>query len=268
MSHSKLEVRKSKIRLDELLVVRGLTESRAQAKALIMSGRVLHGTERLDKPGKEFPEDIELTIEQPPRFVSRGGEKLAAALEHFQISASSAHVLDVGASTGGFTDCVLQAGAADVVCVDVGRAQLHAKLRADSRVTNLEKINARFLSASDLPRSEFDLIVMDLSFISLKSVLPAVWPLLYVGGTLIALVKPQFEAGKAAVDKGRGVIRDPAIQAETLASVREFAVTTLSNAELLGTMDSPITGADGNREFLLGLRKRHSVLDESTPSLA
>jgi 23S rRNA (cytidine1920-2'-O)/16S rRNA (cytidine1409-2'-O)-methyltransferase len=257
---------KSKIRLDELLVARGLAESRAQAKALIMSGRVMHGTDRLDKPGKEFPGDLELTIEQPPRFVSRGGEKLAAALEHFHVKTTGAHVLDVGASTGGFTDCVLQAGAADVVCVDVGRAQLHAKLRGDARVTNLEKINARFLSASDLPRSEFDLVVMDLSFISLKSVLPAVWPLVRPDGSLIALVKPQFEAGKAAVDKGRGVIRDAAVQAEALATVRDFAVTTLRGAELLGTIDSPITGTDGNREFLLALRKVAST--PSTESTA
>ncbi|MCR6656099.1 MAG: TlyA family RNA methyltransferase [Opitutus sp.] len=244
-----------KIRLDELLVLRGLAESRAQAKALIMSGRVLRGTERLDKPGKDFPEDIELTVEQPPRFVSRGGEKLAAALEAFALDLRGAHVLDVGASTGGFTDCSLQAGAADVVCVDVGRAQLHAKLRADQRVTNLEKINARHLKAADLPRSEFDAIVMDLSFISLKSVLPAVWPLLRTGGVLVALVKPQFEAGKAEVDKGRGVIRDAAVQEATLASVRDFALAELPGAMLIGTIDSPITGADGNREFLLVLRR-------------
>src|SRR5215212_2572497 len=147
-----------KIRLDELLVARGLAESRAQAKALIMSGRVLRGTERLDKPGKDFPEDIDLTVEQPPRFVSRGGEKLAAALENFSIDLRGAHVLDVGASTGGFTDCALQAGAADVVCVDVGRAQLHARLRADPRVTNFEKINARFIRPEMLPRAQFDAI--------------------------------------------------------------------------------------------------------------
>jgi len=244
-----------KIRLDELLVLRGLAESRAQAKALIMSGRVLRGTERLDKPGKDFPEDIELTVEQPPRFVSRGGEKLSAALEAFALDLRGAHVLDVGASTGGFTDCSLQAGAADVVCVDVGRAQLHAKLRADQRVTNLEKINARHLTAADLPRSEFDAIVMDLSFISLKSVLPAVWPLLRTSGVLVALVKPQFEAGKAEVDKGRGVIRDAAVQEATLASVRDFALAELTGATLIGTIDSPITGADGNREFLLVLRR-------------
>jgi 23S rRNA (cytidine1920-2'-O)/16S rRNA (cytidine1409-2'-O)-methyltransferase len=245
----------AKLRLDELLVVRGLAATRAQAKALIMAGRVLHGTERLDKPGKDFPPDLELTVEQPPRFVSRGGEKLAGALAHFALDLTGAHVLDVGASTGGFTDCALQAGAADVVCVDVGRAQLHARLRADPRVTNLEKVNARHLKPSDLPRREFDAVVMDLSFISLKAVLPAVWPCLRAGGTLIALVKPQFEAGKTEVDKGRGVIRDRAVQDATLASVRDFALAELAGARLLGSLDSPITGADGNREFLLGLKK-------------
>jgi 23S rRNA (cytidine1920-2'-O)/16S rRNA (cytidine1409-2'-O)-methyltransferase len=220
-----------------------------------MSGRVLRGTERLDKPGKEFPQDIELTIEQPPRFVSRGGEKLAGAIERFDLNFAGAHVLDVGASTGGFTDCALQAGAADVVCVDVGRAQLHAKLRADPRVTNLEKINARHLDPGALPRREFDVIVMDLSFISLRTVLPAIWPLLRSDGTLVALVKPQFEAGKTEVDKGRGVIRDPDVQERALVTVRDFALTTLPGAKLVGTMDSPITGADGNREFLLCMKR-------------
>jgi len=246
----------AKLRLDELLVARGLAPSRAQAKALIMSGRVLRGTERLDKPGKEFPSDVELAIEQAPRFVSRGGEKLAGFLEKFPVDLRGAHVLDVGASTGGFTDCVLQAGAADVVCVDVGRAQLHAKLRADPRVTNLEKINARHLRPSDLPRAEFDVVVMDLSFISLQAVLPAVWPLLRAGGTLAGLVKPQFEAGRAEVDKGRGVIRDRAVQDAVLADITAFALRVLPNAALIGSMDSPITGTDGNREFLLGLRKQ------------
>lgn len=249
-----------KLRLDELLVVRGLVESRAQAKALIMSGRVRRGTDRLDKPGKELASDIELTIDQPPRYVSRGGEKLAAALERFAIDVRGAHVLDVGASTGGFTDCVLQAGAADVVCVDVGRAQLHAKLRSDSRVTNIEKLNARFITAKDLPRSEFDAIVMDVSFISLTAVWPAVWPLLKPSGILVALVKPQFEAGKAEVDRGQGVIRDPAVQEATLARVREFAATELPGADVVGSMDSPITGADGNREFLLVVKKGSAPL--------
>lgn len=245
-----------KLRLDEILVARGLAPSRAQAKALIMSGRVKHGTTRLDKPGKDLPNDIELEVEQPPRFVSRGGEKLTGAIDEFDLIFQDAHVLDVGASTGGFTDCALQAGATDVVCVDVGRAQLHGKLRADSRVTNLEKVNARHLKLGDLPRNEFDALVMDLSFISLKVILPAVWPFLLPGGFLVALVKPQFEAGKAEVDKGRGVIRDPAVQDAVLNNIREFALTQLSGATLIGTIDSPIKGTDGNREFLLVLKKQ------------
>ncbi len=242
-------------RLDELLVLRGLATTRAQAKALIMAGRVLLGTERLDKPGKEYPADLDLSLAQPPRFVSRGGEKLQGWLGRYGLGLRGAHVLDVGASTGGFTDCALQAGAADVVCVDVGRAQLHARLRADPRVTNLEQLNARHLRATDLPRAEYDVIVMDLAFISLRAVLPAVWPLLRAGGTLVALVKPQFEAGKAEADKGRGVIRDPAVQQAVLAGVTAFALAELPHAALIGTMDSPIAGGDGNREFLLGLRK-------------
>lgn len=245
----------AKQRLDELLVARGLCATRSQAKALIMTGRVRHGTERLDKPGKEYPADFELAIEQLPRFVGRGGEKLAAWLERFPLDLRDAHVLDVGASTGGFTDCVLQAGAAGVTCVDVGFGQLHEKLRRDPRVTNKEKLNARHLTAADLPRAAYDAIVMDLSFISLKSVLPAVWPFLRPGGALIALVKPQFEAGKAEVDKGAGVIRDDAVRARVLSEVRDFALRELPGASLVGEMESPIHGADGNREFLLGIRR-------------
>jgi 23S rRNA (cytidine1920-2'-O)/16S rRNA (cytidine1409-2'-O)-methyltransferase len=245
----------AKQRLDELLVARGLAETRSQAKALIMAGRVLHGTERLEKPGKDYPVDLELIVEQPPRFVSRGGEKLTGFLEKFAIDLRGAAMLDVGASTGGFTDCALQAGAVSAVCVDVGRAQLHAKLTNDPRVTNLEKINARHLKPGDLPRGNFDAVTMDLSFISLKAVLPAVWPFLRGGGILIALVKPQFEAGKTEVDKGRGVIRDRAVQDAVLADVTAFALDQLRGAVLIGSMDSPITGADGNREFLIGLRK-------------
>lgn len=244
-----------KRRLDEILVARKLAETRSQAKALVMAGRVFSGTERLDKPGREYAEDVAVSVAQPPRFVSRGGEKLVAALKAYAVDMRGAHVLDVGASTGGFTDCVLQAGAASVVCVDVGRAQLHARLRADPRVVNLEKLNARNLKASDLPRAEYDAVVMDLSFISLKSVLPAVWPLLRPGGVLVALVKPQFEAGKAEADRGRGVIRDAAVQQAALEGVREFALARLGGALLVGTMDSPIEGAEGNREFLLCLRR-------------
>ena len=245
----------AKQRLDELLVARGLAASRSQAQAIIRSGKVRHGTERLDKPGKDYPVDIAIEIEQPPRFVSRGGEKLAGALAHFQLSLAGAHVLDIGASTGGFTDCSLQAGAADVVCVDVGRAQLHSKLRGDPRVTNLEQINARELRAEQLPRAEYDAIVIDVSFISLRSILPPAWPLLNQGGVLVALVKPQFEAGKAEADKGHGVIRDPAVHARVVEEIVACAAA-LPAVEVLGTMDSPITGADGNREFLLALRKR------------
>ena len=242
-----------RLRLDELLVARGLAPTRAQAKALVMSGRVRAGTERLDKPGKDYPADLVVTVEQPPRFVSRGGEKLAAFLEAYAVDLRGAHVLDVGASTGGFTDCALQAGAADVVCVDVGRAQLHDRLRRDPRVTNLEQLNARHLQARDLPRASYDAVVMDLSFISLKCVLPAVWPLVAPGGgRLIALVKPQFEAGKAEVDKGRGVIRDAAVRAAVLEDVLRFAATALPGAQPLGWIDSPIAGADGNREYLAG----------------
>ncbi len=246
----------AKSRLDELLVARGLCGARAQAKALIMSGRVRHGTERLDKPGKEYPTDFELNIDQPPRFVSRGGEKLAAFLEKFPFALAGAHVLDVGASTGGFTDCALQAGAVSATCIDVGHGQLHEKLRRDPRVTSLEKLNARSLTPADMPRASYNAIVMDLSFISLKSVLPAVWPFLRSGGRLVALVKPQFEAGKAEADRGRGVIRDDAVRARILAEVRDFALRELPGAEIFGEMESPVHGADGNREFLLGLRHK------------
>jgi 23S rRNA (cytidine1920-2'-O)/16S rRNA (cytidine1409-2'-O)-methyltransferase len=245
-----------RIRLDELLVQRGFAASRTQARALIMAGHVRRGTERLDKPGRAYPDDIMLALVPPPRFVGRGGEKLAAFLAQFGVDLRGAHVLDVGASTGGFTDCALQAGAADVTCVDVGRGQLHARLRADPRVTNLEKVNARHLRPGDLPRPDYDAVVMDLSFISLKSVLPAVWIFLRPGGVLIALVKPQFEAGRREADKGRGVIRDPAVQAAVLADVTAFALATLPGATLLGSMDSPLAGADGNREFLLGVTKK------------
>jgi 23S rRNA (cytidine1920-2'-O)/16S rRNA (cytidine1409-2'-O)-methyltransferase len=244
-----------KQRLDDALVSRGLAASKTQAKALVMAGRVFSGTERMDKPGREIAEDFALLVTQPPRFVSRGGEKLAAALDKFPFPLAGAHVLDVGASTGGFTDCVLQAGAASVACVDVGRAQLHSKLQADPRVTNLEKVNARNLKRGDLPRDSFDAVVMDLSFISLKSVLPAVWPFVARGGRLVALVKPQFEAGKAEADKGRGVIRDRGVQDAVLASVTTFSLENLRDAEFVGSMDSPIEGADGNREFLLCLRR-------------
>lgn len=247
-----------KLRLDELLVEKGLADSRSQAKALILAGKVLLGTERLDKPGRSVPADAELTVEQPPRFVSRGGEKLEGFLDQFAISVEGMDVLDVGASTGGFTDCCLQRGATTATCVDVGRAQMHNKLIQDPRVTNLEKTNARHLKPGDLPRDQYPRIVMDLSFISLTKVLPAVWQFLEPGGCLIALVKPQFEARKEEVDAGRGIIRDEAIHQRVLDEIRDFALAELQGAELIGTMDSPIKGTDGNREFLIGLKSSSS----------
>lgn len=245
-----------KMRLDELLVARGLSETRSRAKALIMAGKVRLGTEVIDKPGKALPADAAIELEQPPRFVSRGGEKLEGFLDQFSIDVSGLRSLDVGASTGGFTDCLLQRGVIDATCIDVGRAQLNGKLLRDARVRNFEKINARNLKAEDLPFLNYPIIVMDLSFISLTKVLPAVWSCLAEGGRLIALIKPQFEAEKAEVDKFRGVIKDPKIQDRTLQQILAFAHAELPDAQLIGTMDSPITGGDGNREFLAGWTKQ------------
>lgn len=242
----------NRVRLDELLVSLGLAPSRAQAKALIMAGRVRLGTERLDKPGKEYPADTPITLDQPPRFVGRGGEKLEAALEAFKVDLSGATVLDVGASTGGFTDCSLQHGATHVTAIDVGRAQMHSKLLGDPRVTSIEQLNARHLKPGDLPRDSYDAIVIDVSFISLRLILPAVWPFLRAGGTLVALVKPQFEAGREDADAGRGVIRDPEIRERVLREVTVFAAG-LKGARIIGSIDSPIAGADGNRESLLAV---------------
>lgn len=245
----------AKIRLDDLLVRRGLTESKSQAKALIMAGKVKVGTEVLDKAGKMVAADLDVILERPPRFVSRGGEKLEAALDHFRIDPTGLHFLDVGASTGGFTDCLLQRGAIRAVCLDVGRAQMHGRLLADSRVTNLEKINARYLRPEELPEPDYPLIVMDLSFISLTRVLEPVWNCLQSGGTLIALVKPQFEASKADADRGRGVIQDPEVRQQCLDRVLQFAEESLSDARLLGWVESPIYGGDGNLEYLAAWKK-------------
>lgn len=246
----------AKKRIDELLVEQGLADSRSQAKALVLAGKVRLGTERLDKPGRTLPEDAQLSVEQPPRFVSRGGDKVEGFLNKFDIDVCGLHMLDVGASTGGFTDCCLQRGAISSTCVDVGRAQLHNKLRQDERVTNMEKTNARHLQPGDLPHDDYPLIVMDLSFISLTKVLPAVWQFMAPGGRLIALVKPQFEAEKHEVDAGKGIIRDDTIHQRVLSSIREFTLKELPGAELIGSMDSPIKGTDGNKEFLLGLQRK------------
>jgi len=245
-----------KNRLDELLVAQGLADTRSRAKALILAGKVKLGTDRLDKPGRSLPTDAPIEVESPPRFVSRGGEKLEGFLDQFKIDVTGLRHLDVGASTGGFTDCCLQRGTISATCVDVGRAQMHNQLIQDQRVTNIEKTNARYLQIGDLPFDNYPLIVMDLSFISLTKVLPAVWQFLAPEGRLIALVKPQFEAEKHEVDAGRGIIRDEVIQQRILASIQSFALEQLIGATLIGTMDSPIKGTDGNREFLIGLTRR------------
>jgi 23S rRNA (cytidine1920-2'-O)/16S rRNA (cytidine1409-2'-O)-methyltransferase len=243
-------------RLDQALVARRFAGSRTQAQALILAGRVRVGGQRADKPGHTVAPDAIIEVEAPPRFVSRGGDKLVAAIEHFKIPFADCSVLDVGASTGGFTDCALQHGAREVTCVDVGRAQLHDRLRRDPRVTNFEQINARLLKPGALPRADYDRVVIDVSFISLRSVLPAVWPFLAPGGFLIALVKPQFEAGREEATRGRGVIRDDIVRERALAEVRAFALAELPAVEDLGAIESPLAGADGNREFLLALRKQ------------
>jgi 23S rRNA (cytidine1920-2'-O)/16S rRNA (cytidine1409-2'-O)-methyltransferase len=245
-----------KVRADELLVQRGLAASRTLAQALILAGKVRTGPDSVvAKASQRLAADSPLLVEQPPRFVSRGGEKLEGALARFGLDPSGLAALDVGASTGGFTDCLLQGGATEVTCVDVGQAQLHAKLRGDPRVTNLERLNARELPLVRLPRETYGVVVMDLSFISLTTVLPSVWPRLAPGGWLVALVKPQFEATRQEADKARGVIKDPAIHARVLESVTR-AAASLPGAEVLGSMDSPLLGGEGNREFLLALRRR------------
>ncbi len=246
---------KKRMRLDEILLDRALAESRNQAKALIMSGKVRHGTSILDKAGKEYPGDIHLEVEASRQFVSRGAEKLAGFLKDHPIELTGMHILDIGASTGGFTDYLLQAGAQSATCVDVGHGQLHYKLREDPRVTNLEKTNARHLQPGDLPHADYPLIVMDLSFISLKLILPVAWNFLARNGLLIALIKPQFEAGKAEADRFRGVISDPAIRQRILDDILEFAREALPGSQLTGWCESPIAGANGNREYLAGWKK-------------
>jgi 23S rRNA (cytidine1920-2'-O)/16S rRNA (cytidine1409-2'-O)-methyltransferase len=246
----------SRLRADDLLVARALAPTRAQARALILAGHVRTGPDTVvAKAGQLLPPDSPLTVEQPPRFVSRGGEKLDAILAHVALDVTGAHVLDLGASTGGFTDCVLQRGAADVTCVDVGHGQLHPRLRADPRVTSLEKINARHLDQISLPRAHYDLVVLDLAFISLTKVLPVAWFRVRPGGHLVALVKPQFEATRAEASAARGVIRDPAVHARVLGEIRAFALEKLPAAALRGELPSPLLGGDGNREFLLAFRK-------------
>jgi 23S rRNA (cytidine1920-2'-O)/16S rRNA (cytidine1409-2'-O)-methyltransferase len=240
----------AKIRVDELLVRQGLVESRSKAAALILAGKVRDGTRRLDKPGHKIPEETVLELESPPRYVSRGGEKLQQALSHWSIPIENAVALDAGASTGGFTDCLLQHGARRVNCVDVGTGQLHWKLRQDERVWFREKLHILETHPQDLPDFPFDLVVTDLSFISLKRVLEHLWQFLKPNGYLIALVKPQFECSQEEANKGKGIIRDPAIHQRICDEIESHAAQHMPHADFLGWCESPIQGGDGNREFL------------------
>lgn len=245
----------AKSRLDELLVRRGLAQSRTKAQALIIGGKVWAGTERMAKPGNRVGDDIDLRVEGGPAYVSRGGEKLAGALDHFQIDPADMKVMDAGASTGGFTDCLLQRGAKLVNAIDVGTGQLHWKLRQDPRVWFREKQHILETNPADLPGYPFDLVVVDLSFISLKRVLRHLGSFLRQGGTLIALVKPQFESTPAEASRGKGIIRDPAIHQRVRDEIEAAAIEQLPGATALGWIDSPIAGGDGNREFLAAWRK-------------
>jgi 23S rRNA (cytidine1920-2'-O)/16S rRNA (cytidine1409-2'-O)-methyltransferase len=243
-----------KARLDSLLVQRGLVESREKARALILAGQIDVGGHAAAKAGSMVPIDADIRVIGPNHpWVSRGGIKLAAALETFRIDASGALVLDIGASTGGFTDVWLQRGARHVIALDVGHSQLHWKIRSDPRVTVIEGVNARHLTGDQLPDlgGPITRVSIDVSFISLKHIFPVLPSVVAPGAALVALVKPQFEAGRSDVGKG-GLVKDPAVHARVVADV------TAAAAEVglirLALAESPITGAHGNQEFLMHLR--------------
>jgi len=243
---------KNKMRLDVLLVRKGLVESREKAKALILSGKVYNNNLRLDKPGLMLDEDIEIIVKgEANPFVSRGGLKLAKAIEVFQLDFKDKVVVDIGSSTGGFTDCVLKNGAAKVYAVDVGYGQLHWTLRKDERVICLERTNARYLDETIIPE-KVDFIVCDVSFISVTKIFPAMQKIIKENGQIIALIKPQFEAGKEKVGKN-GVVRDPEVHESVLYTVLQAAEN--SGFSIIGLDFSPIRGPEGNIEFLLWLKK-------------
>ena len=237
----------ARVRADQLLVHRGLAESRERARRLIMAGRARSGTLTLVKPATMLDEGAPLDLREPERYVSRGGRKLEAALDAFAIDVSGLRWLDVGASTGGFTDCLLQRGAASVLAVDVGRGQLHQRLREDPRVTVMERTNARDLP----PLPPLDCFVADVSFISLRKVLPSVATRLPARAPGVVLLKPQFEAGPADVPRG-GVVRDEAVRRRVLDEFRAWALA--EGWEALAAEDCAIAGDRGNREFVAHLR--------------
>ena len=245
----------ARLRLDQLLLSRGLVASRERARALILAGEVLVGGQPVTKAGALCEADADVVLKQPDHpWVGRGGLKLAHALDVFALDVTGALALDIGASTGGFTDVLLSRGARHVVAVDVGRGQLDWRLRTDPRVTCLEGVNARHLTGSDLPTEArlFDVIAIDVSFISLAHILPRLPPLLQPAGAVIALVKPQFEAGRGEVGKG-GIVRDPAIHTRVIEDVAGVAARV--GLVRVAVEPSPITGAEGNREFLMLLRR-------------
>jgi 23S rRNA (cytidine1920-2'-O)/16S rRNA (cytidine1409-2'-O)-methyltransferase len=242
------------LRLDQVMVERGLCESRERAKRAILAGQVRVNSQLARKPSDSVNPEDEIVLEAGEKFVSRGGYKLEHALDFFHVDVTGLVAIDIGASTGGFTDCLLQRGAQDVIAVDVGQGQLAWKLRRDKRVTVMEKTNARYLKPEQLPQLP-DLAVIDCSFISLRKILPPASALLKSGGKIIALVKPQFEAGKAEADKGRGVIRDAAIHERILEELREF-VAGQENLQWRGSVESPLQGPAGNKEFLVWIDKK------------
>ncbi|MEP6663021.1 MAG: TlyA family RNA methyltransferase [Verrucomicrobiota bacterium] len=244
-------------RLDQSLVAAGLCESREKAQRAILAGQVRVNGQTARKSSDTVRETDELSLDAPEKFVSRGGHKLEHALEYFHISVVGKIAVDLGASTGGFTDCLLQHGAKKVFAVDVGHGQLAWKLRQDPRVVVMEKTNARHLTRAGFPK-DFDggeIMVVDCSFISLRMILPAAIALLTQSGKIIALVKPQFEAGRKEADKGAGVITDPTVHQRILAEVKEF-VGEKTDLLWRGETESPLLGPAGNKEFLISLEKK------------
>ncbi|MDP2044865.1 MAG: TlyA family RNA methyltransferase, partial [Deltaproteobacteria bacterium] len=251
------ENRKPKTRLDLLLVERGLAKSRAQAQAVILAGRVAVEGVSLPKAGALVPEAARVAVRESPPFVSRGGEKLAGALDYFAVSPAGKVALDTGASTGGFTHVLLTRGASRVYAVDVGYGQLDLSLRNDPRVVVLERVNIRYLPAATIPEP-IDLATLDLSFISLTLVLPKILELLRPGGEIVALVKPQFEVGKGQVGKG-GVVRDPQLQE---AAVQKVAAAALAlGLKVSPAFPSPLKGPKGNQEYFLYVIRPEAAAD-------
>lgn len=233
-----------------------MCESREKAKRAVMAGQVRINQHPARKPSDTVRPDDELSVTTSERFVSRGGHKLEHALVHFQLDVRNLTAMDLGASTGGFTDCLLQAGARRVFAVDVGQGQLAWKLRQDSRVVVMEKTNARLLTPAAFPQpfTPVDLIVADCSFISLRKILPPAVALLRPAGRIVALIKPQFEAGKEEADKGAGVITDPAVHQRVLTELNDF-VRSLAGLRWVGVTESPLLGPAGNKEFLVLIEK-------------